>query len=183
MLYSSCSHPSPGRRIASSASCRKVVAFKCIHSSDRGRPRAPFSTCFLGVSVNILIKIHPLFHVLVLHRSQSGNRSLGCADSFRRIRNSCRLISLRCFCRRRCNPPASSQIVLVLLCIQTFDRSNWFVDHTRNFDSDLTESRLSCCCSASFLHPSLGRGGLTPFLLFLSRHSYLCIYCNFAVPL
>ena len=109
--------------------------------------------------------------------------ALGCADSFQRIYNLFRLISLRCFCRRqlncesrRCNLPASSQIVLVLFCIQMFDRhSDWFVDRTRNFDSsDLKKSRMSYCCSVSFLHPILRWRRFTPFLLFLNRHSYLC---------
>ena len=122
---------------------------------------------FLNESINILIKIHPFFHVLTVSSGSTDRNqafgALGCADSSQRTQNLCRLISLRCFCRhqlnyksRRCNLPASSQIVLVLFCIQTFDRhSDWFVDRMRSFDSDLTKYRMSYCCSVSFLHPIL----------------------------
>jgi len=75
-------------------------------------------------------KIHPLFMLLPCHvRSTDRNQAFGAPGSLQCIHNSCRLTSLRCFghrqlnCEsRRCNLPASSQIVLVLFCIQTFDR-------------------------------------------------------------
>ena len=58
----------------------------------------------------------------------------------------------------------------MLFYIQMFDyHSDSFVDRTRNFDSDLTKSRLSCCCSVSFLHPILRWRRFSPLLLFLNR--------------
>jgi len=112
-------------------------------------------------------------HVRSTDRNQAF-RALGCSDSFQRIHNLCLLISLRYFYRcqlncesRRSNLPASSQIVLVLFCIQTFDRhSDWFVDCMRNFDSDLTKSRLLYCCSVSFLDPILHWRRFTRLLTF-----------------